>query len=77
MEVDLIIAKSSVNPIAAVEFKSATEVNEEELEGLTAFGSEYPKAKLFCFCQTPRAYELPSGIQVLPWREGLAMIKGL
>lgn len=74
LEVDLIIARSAANPIAAVEIKSSTDPNDIDMEGLLAFAADYPKVPLYCFSNTPRAYELPSGVQVLPWREGLALM---
>lgn len=77
LEVDLIIARSAAKPLAAVEFKSASEPTEDDLAGLIAFGEDYPKVPRFCFSQTPHTYDLPSGIQVIPWREGLTLIKKL
>jgi uncharacterized protein len=74
LEVDLIIARSASTPIAAIEFKSQDAPNDQDLEGLVAFVDEYPDIPRYCFCQTPRAYELPSGIRVLPWRDGLGLI---
>jgi predicted AAA+ superfamily ATPase len=38
----------------------------------TYIGPDVPR---FCFSNTPREYELPSGIKNLPWREGLALMK--
>ena len=77
LEVDLIIARSASRPVAAVEFKSSSNPNDDDLDGLIAFGEDYPKTPRYCFCHTPRAYDLPSGIHVLPWREGLALIRTL
>ena len=75
LEVDVIIARSAAKPVAAVEIKSSTDPQDIDLEGLIAFREDYPEVTLYCFCQTPRAYDLPSGIRVLPWREGLAQVK--
>ena len=77
LEVDLIVARSSARPVAAVEMKSATDPQDHDLAGLIAFGEDYPTVPLFCFCHTPRAYDLPSGVRVLPWREGLRAIGSL
>ena len=77
LEVDLIVARSVSRPVAAIEFKSSSDPKDEDLEGLIAFGTEYPRVPLYCFSNTPRSYELPSGIQVLPWRDGLALVKSI
>ncbi len=77
LEVELIIARSLSKPVVAIEFKSSTDPQDHDLDGLTAFAEDYPDVPLYCFCQTSRAYELPSGIQVLPWHEGLALINNL
>ncbi len=74
LEVDLIIARSAAKPVAAVEIKSSTDPQDIDLEGLIAFREDYPEVPLYCFCQTPRAYDLASGIRVLPWSEGLTLI---
>jgi predicted AAA+ superfamily ATPase len=77
LEVDMIIARSAAKPVAAVEIKSSNDPQDHDLEGLIAFAEDYPKVPLYCFCHTPRAYDLPSGVRVLPWREGLALVKRL
>lgn len=74
LEVDLIIARSSTKPVAAVEFKSSSAPDDDDLEGLLSFAEDYPKVPLYCFANAPSAYELPSGVTVLPWREGLALL---
>lgn len=77
LEVDLILARSASKPIAAIEFKSSNDPNDEDLEGLVAFKEEYSDIPIYCFSQTPKPYTLPSGILVLPWRDGLALIKNI
>lgn len=77
LEVDLIVARSATTPVAAVEFKSSSDPMDDDLPGLLAFAQDYPKIPCFCFSMTPRAYDLPSGIQVLPWRDGLALMQHL
>ncbi len=72
-----IIARSASSPVAAVKFKSANDPNDDDLGGLLAFQEEHPKIPCYCFSQTPRAYELSSGINVLPWREGLDLMREL
>jgi predicted AAA+ superfamily ATPase len=75
LEVDLIVARSHSTPVAAIELKSSADPTTDDLAGLKAFGEEYPKVPRYCFSQTPRPYELSDGIFVLPWREGLALMK--
>lgn len=74
-EIDLLIAKNSSSPIAAIEFKSSESPTDDDFSGFTPFHQDYPKVPRFCFSTCPRAYELPSGVLVLPWREGLEMLK--
>ncbi|MCX6123636.1 MAG: DUF4143 domain-containing protein, partial [Proteobacteria bacterium] len=76
-EVDIIVSRSASNPLAAIEIKSSSEVNDDDLSGLKSFREDYPKIPLYCFSSTPRRYQLPSGVEVLPWREGLALIEHL
>ena len=76
-EVDIVIARSASQPLAAVEIKSGADISDEDLLGLGSFHDDYPKIPRYCFCQTPRSYLLPSGITVLPWRDGLALMKNL
>jgi len=77
LEIDLIVARSLSVPVAAIEFKSSIDPTEDDLAGLLAFAGEYPDVPCYCFSQTPRAYELPSGVRVLPWREGLDLMRTL
>lgn len=68
IEVDIIISRGMSSPIAAIEIKSSKAPEEKHIYGLKAFSDEYPSAKLYCFCRTPRAYRL-SGVHVQPWTE--------
>jgi len=68
LEVDLILSRSSYDPPLAIEFKSSTTPEANELNGLKAFKEENPSAKLFCLCRTSARYE-KDGILFLPWSE--------
>ena len=73
LEVDLILSKGAEHRPLAIEIKSDSAPQLSDLHGLQSFASENPSAKLYCFCQTPRAYKLDK-IQVVPWKEGLQSI---
>ena len=70
LEVDLILYRNALEPPAAIEIKSGDAPAEQDLKALLAFQKENPKAKLYCFCQAPRA-RLAHGIRILPWQEGV------
>jgi predicted AAA+ superfamily ATPase len=74
-EIDLLLARNSSTPIAAIEFKSSDSPSDDDFSGFSPFHSEYPNVPRFCFSLCPRPYDLPSGVKVLPWREGLELIK--
>ncbi|MBI4700871.1 MAG: hypothetical protein HY744_06860 [Deltaproteobacteria bacterium] len=67
---DLILTRSAKDRPCAIEIKSASAPAAVDLSGLRAFCSDNPAADLYCFCQTPRAYDIDR-VTVLPWREGL------
>lgn len=73
MEVDLILSRGISKPLLAIEIKSSTQPSAKDLNGLTAFAAEYPKVPRLCLCRTPQAYSL-SGVDILPWQEGLELI---
>jgi len=77
LEVDLIVARSVSRPVAAIEFKSKVDPDDYDLAGLIAFGEDYPEVPRYCFSLSPQKYDLPSGIHVVPWRDGLALIENL
>ncbi|MCX6119177.1 MAG: DUF4143 domain-containing protein [Proteobacteria bacterium] len=77
LEVDLIVARSSATPIAAIEFKSSDAPSDEDCLGLNSFAEDYPKVPRYCFSQSPKSYDLKSGTSVLPWRTGLDLLKNL
>ncbi len=76
-EVDIVIARSASQPLAGIEIKTTNDVSDDDLLGLKSFHEDYPQIPRYCFSQTPRSYVLPSGIMVLPWRDGLALLKNL
>lgn len=69
-EVDLILSRGAGDTPLAIEVKSGESPTEKELTGLLKFKEEHPEATLFCFCRTPRAYQI-GPIEVLPWRQGI------
>lgn len=70
LEVDAIVYRNALEPPIAVEIKSGDAPVEQDLKALLAFQKENPKARLYCFCQAPRA-RLLRGVHILPWQEGL------
>ncbi len=73
LEVDLIIHRGSSRPLVAIEIKSSQNPKSNDLRSLKSFLSEYPNAKPFIFCLTPRPYEM-DGIPILPWQEGIKLL---
>lgn len=73
MEVDVILSRGLSEPPIAIEIKSRTAPQAEDVRGLKSFQSENPKAKLLCICRSPRAYRL-GDITVYPWREALEVL---
>lgn len=76
MEVDLVVSRGASQPIAAIEIKSNTAPSTTDLHGLRAFANDYPNVPRYLFCCTPRSLEL-EGIAVMPWVEGLGILKRL
>ncbi|MFN0061866.1 MAG: ATP-binding protein [Myxococcaceae bacterium] len=70
MEVDIVVSKNGLNPLYGIEIKSGTSPRLEDVKGLLSFQTDFPQAKLFCFCRAPQAYRLEA-VEFLPWREGL------
>jgi predicted AAA+ superfamily ATPase len=69
-EVDIIFSRGLSDVPLAIEIKSSDSPTEKDLGGLIKFYADNPKANLYCFCLTPKAYQL-GNIIVLPWREGI------
>lgn len=72
-EVDLVLSRGMANNPIGIEIKSADNVTDEDLEGLRAFGTEYPKASLYCVARVPNPYNL-GRIKVLPWENAFGEI---
>jgi predicted AAA+ superfamily ATPase len=73
MEVDVLVSRGSADPHLAIEIKSGTAPREADLRGLQAFHAEYPRARLACWCRTPRLYDAGS-VEVYPWKDGLSAL---
>lgn len=69
-EVDLIVSRTTAKPLVGIEIKSGSAPTEDDLVGLAIFAEDYPKAQLWCFCTTPRSYQI-GRILILPWQDGL------
>ena len=70
-EVDIVLSRGAGSPVAAIEIKSSTEVEDKHLSGLLAFSQDWPKAKLQCWARVPRPIRRGK-IDILPWKIGLA-----
>ena len=57
----------------AIEIKSDDAPQEKDLKALRSFKTENKNAILYCFCNSPRAYNL-GDIEVLPWHEGFSKV---
>lgn len=73
-EVDLIVSRGLGEPLKAIEIKSDTAPGFSDVSSLKSFASDYPNAKLECWCQTERRY-VERGIEFLPWRDGIARLE--
>ena len=72
-EVDLVLSRNLMAPEWAIEIKSSTTPKAEDVVALLAMKDDYPTIKMMCLCRTHRAYE-DSGIQFVPWKEGLLIV---
>ncbi len=70
--VDLIIERPG-KPVALVEIKSTTQIQEKHLNGLLALKPSFPSAEFFCLSQDTNIQDM-EGIMTYPWREGLKII---
>ncbi len=76
-EVDLIVSRGLQQPLAAIEIKSGTAPDSADCKGLAVFAEEYPRVPRYCFSRTPRAYTIGDRVEVLPWKDGLALVASL
>ena len=70
-EVDLVVSRGQ-KPLAGIEIKSTTNLHPGDLNGLSAFLTDYQKAMGFIIGPFQLRRELEGGIQVVPWREFFA-----
>ena len=73
MEVDVILSRGASQPPTAIEVKSSSAPVEEDVRPLKSFQMEYPKARLLCVSNSPRAYRLGE-VMVYPWQEAFDFI---
>jgi len=70
-----VVSRSLGKPLAAVEIKSQSAPFADDFAGLAAFRTDYPRVPRFCFCTTPRPYDVEQ-VTVLPWAQGVRDIVG-
>ena len=68
-EIDLIIERPGL-PIALVEIKSSTKVDEQDLRHLKLLGKDFANSELFCLSQDVNS-RIVQNVKCLEWREGL------
>ncbi len=68
-KIDLVIERPGL-PLALVEIKSTSLVNEQNLSTLKRLASEFGKAETFCL-SNDRNEKIMGKINVLPWPKGL------
>lgn len=76
LEVDLVLSRGAGNPLAGIEIKSCTEVEDKHLSGLRAFAQDWPQARCQCWAQVQRR-STRDGIEIVPWQEGLIDLANL
>ena len=69
-EIDLLIDRPG-KPMALVEIKSSTAIDERHVRNLRSFEHDFPDADLYCVCRVDRAQKI-GPISVLPWQAALA-----
>jgi predicted AAA+ superfamily ATPase len=72
VEIDLVIERPN-RPLAFVEIKSAPEVQDRHLKGLSSFLDNFPKAEFYCLSNDLRPKRM-GRINCLHWLEGLSRI---
>lgn len=71
-EVDLIIERPG-RPLAIVEIKSTTQIQQRHLSSLVAMKTTFPEAEFFCLSQDSNAQDF-AGILACDWKDGLKRI---
>lgn len=74
-EIDIILRRSAYENPLAIEIKSSSSPDLEDLKELKHFKSEYPNARLVCVCETDKKYR-KEGIEFLPWQELKELLLG-
>lgn len=69
-EVDLILARNVVEPIAAIEIKSSSAPDSADCPGFKPFAEDYPNVPKICICTTQRAY-VRDGVLFEPWQSAV------
>lgn len=76
LEVDLVVSRGAGNPLAGIEIKSCTEVEDKHLSGLRAFAQDWPDARCQCWARVQRR-STRDGIEIIPWEEGLTSLASM
>jgi len=71
-EIDLLIDRPG-KPIALVEIKSSTTIDERHVKTLLGFSKDFPGANLFCASRVDRAQKI-GAVSVLPWADVLEVL---
>jgi len=71
-EIDLLIDRPG-KPIALVEIKSSTAIDERHVKVLQSFAKDFPGASLFCASRVDRAQKIGE-VSVRPWSEVLDLL---
>ncbi|HCM27754.1 MAG: hypothetical protein A2Z99_16435 [Treponema sp. GWB1_62_6] len=71
-EIDLLIDRPG-KPIALVEIKPSSVIDERHVKNLRSFENDFPGASLYCACRVDRAQKIGS-VSVLPWSQALEVL---
>lgn len=71
-EIDLVIERPGM-PLALVEIKSKTRVDERDVKTLESYLDEFKNAEAYCFSQDPYTKKI-GRVTALPWEKGLVEI---
>ncbi len=74
-EIDIILRRSSYENPLAIEIKSSTNPDIEDLKELKQFKKEYPNARLVCICEADKKYRKEE-IEFYPWQELKELLLG-
>jgi predicted AAA+ superfamily ATPase len=71
-EIDLVIDRPGM-PVALVEIKSSTVIDERHIRHLQGFENDFPGADLFCVSRVDRAQKIGT-VSILPWAQALEVL---